>query len=60
LNLDVPVAVSGVDSQLLVPKNTWKDPNKYQEFATNLVKEFNNNFAKYDVSEAIINAGPGR
>ncbi|NDV90748.1 phosphoenolpyruvate carboxykinase [Alteromonas sp. 345S023] len=59
LNLDVPVAVSGVDSQLLVPKNTWQDPDKYLEFATNLVKEFNQNFAKYEVSEAIVNAGPG-
>lgn len=59
LNLAVPVAVPGVDSQLLVPKNTWQDGNKYDEFAANLVAEFKQNFAKYEVNEAIVKAGPG-
>lgn len=59
LNLDVPVAVPGVDSHLLVPKNTWKDADKYEEFASSLVESFQQNFTKYDVSAAIVNAGPG-
>jgi len=58
LNLDVPVAVAGVDSKLLVPKNNWAEPEKYDEYAATLAKEFQQNFAKYDVSPAIIDAGP--
>lgn len=58
LNLDIPVTVSGVDSQLLNPINTWQDKQAYTDYASKLAASFNANFEKYAVSDAIKNAGP--
>ncbi len=58
LNLDVPVEIPGVDSNLLVPENTWEDKEKYKVYAQKLATDFAENFKKYDVSEEIVDAGP--
>ncbi len=60
INLDVPKAVTGVDSDLLQPKKTWANPENYEARARDLAEQFQKNFAdKYaDVSDEIRAAGP--
>jgi phosphoenolpyruvate carboxykinase (ATP) len=46
-NLAVPKSCEGVDSSILMPVNTWKDKNAYNEQAKKLATQFIKNFEKY-------------
>ena len=59
LNLDVPLKVDGVDSNLLNPIKTWEDKESYKKTLTKVVNEFNQNFKNFDVNDEIVKAGPG-
>ena len=56
--MEVPVAVDGVDSKVLNPKETWSDEGQYDKYLKNLIGQFQENFKKFSVSEAIVAAGP--
>ena len=56
--MEVPIAVDGVDSKVLTPKETWSDEGQYDEYLKNLIGQFQENFKKFSVSEAIVAAGP--
>lgn len=58
--IHVPTSCPGVPPEVLWPKNTWADPNAYDEAARNLAKRFQDNFTKFSdqVTEEVRNAGP--
>jgi phosphoenolpyruvate carboxykinase (ATP) len=58
LNLDFPVSIPGVDARYLDPKAGWGDDAAYEAQAGQLADLFLENIAKFDVSDAIIAAGP--
>jgi phosphoenolpyruvate carboxykinase (ATP) len=45
---DVPSAVSGIDSKLLRPRDTWANKAEYDETAKNLLRMFRHNFRKFE------------
>ena len=42
----VPKSIEGVDSNILNPKNTWKDKDAFEQRADKLAQEFANHFDK--------------
>ena len=56
----VPVECTGVPSEILMPRNTWKDQEAYDKAAGKLATLFDKNFEKYEAgaNEEIIAAGP--
>lgn len=58
-NVSVPKSCPNVPSEILSPKNAWKDKEAYEKQAKTLAKDFVENFKKYkDMPQEIINAGP--
>ena len=60
LNLDIPVRAPGVDDHLLDPRNTWPNPAAYDEARDALAAKFIANFERFEVAQAIVDAGPRR
>jgi len=58
LNLDFPVSIPGVDSQYVDPMAGWESEEAYNTQAKKLAALFQDNFTKFDVSDAIVAAGP--
>jgi phosphoenolpyruvate carboxykinase (ATP) len=57
--IEVPVEVAGVDSTLLDPRSTWRDPTAYEVKARELAEMFRKNFVRFEgVSPKIAAAGP--
>ena len=57
---EVPVAVNGVDSQILNPRETWSDKAAYDAKAKTLVNLFIDNFAQFEahVDQGVRQAAP--
>jgi phosphoenolpyruvate carboxykinase (ATP) len=58
-NLDMPAACPGVPDDVLDPRNTWHDKDRYDAAARRLAALFVKNFEKFgSVQKEIVNAGP--
>ena len=57
---EIPLSCPGVPSEILVPKNTWKDKANYDVVKNKLVKLFQHNFKDFEasVNADITAAGP--
>lgn len=54
----VPESVPGVPSQILSPKNTWEDPEGYEQQARELARRFVENFQQFNNAHPeIVEAG---
>ena len=60
LGFEVPVSVPGVDTALLDPRSTWRDPDAYDRKARELARMFRDNVAKFAESAGpeVASAGP--
>lgn len=56
--LQIPTSIPGVDSQLLDPRKTWSNLSDHDAAARELIAQFVENFKRFDVSDAVKNAGP--
>ncbi len=59
-NVLVPDSCPGVPSDVLVPRNTWKDKEAYDAKAGQLARLFAKNFEQYEAhaGRAVVEAGP--
>ncbi len=60
-NLEVPLALEGVDSNILDPRNTYKDSEEWKKLALELASLFIKNFEKYTDNQegkSLVAAGP--
>ena len=58
LNMDFPLEIPGVDSQYVNPRAGWNDDAAYDAQASKLALLFQDNIKNFEVSEAIVAAGP--
>ncbi|MCB0711275.1 MAG: phosphoenolpyruvate carboxykinase (ATP) [Ignavibacteriae bacterium] len=58
--LNIPTHVEGVPDEVLNPRNTWSNPEEYDEKANILAAKFNENFKTYEegAAQEIRDAGP--
>jgi phosphoenolpyruvate carboxykinase (ATP) len=57
-NMEIPKEVPGVEPQLLNPRKAWNNQDAHDLNANKLISLFIDNFKRFNVSDAVKNAGP--
>lgn len=59
-NLRYPTSVSGIDSRILNPKDSWRNKEEYNMYARKVAEKFTQNFERFadDASEEIKKGAP--
>ena len=60
-NLSIPLSLPGVDDSILDPRQTYTQPEQWQDKASDLAQRFIDNFAQYTdtpAGKALLTAGP--
>ncbi|CAK69881.1 unnamed protein product (macronuclear) [Paramecium tetraurelia] len=59
-NFAIPKTAKNIPTQILNPKNTWKNPEEFDKQVLELAEKFQINFKKYEdkATQEVINAGP--
>ena len=60
-NFEIPLQLTGVDTNILDPRNTYEDEKIWHEKAEDLASRFIENFKKYEINEeaaSLLEAGP--
>ena len=60
-DFEVPTELKGVDTHILDPRDTYENPEMWDEKAKDLANRFINNFKKYETNDegkALVEAGP--
>jgi phosphoenolpyruvate carboxykinase (ATP) len=58
LNLSIPLQVTGIESSVLNPRDSWEDKMAYDVEAKKLAELFVKNMQRFSISDAIKSAGP--
>jgi phosphoenolpyruvate carboxykinase (ATP) len=58
--LSIPARCPDVPSEILNPRNMWKDKAAYDRQAANLAARFEKNFQQFDAQAEVRAAGPGK
>jgi phosphoenolpyruvate carboxykinase (ATP) len=56
--LQVPTEIAGVPTELLIPRQTWRDQDAFDIQARKLAQMFRDNFEKYEATPQVNAAGP--
>ncbi|PIQ42895.1 MAG: phosphoenolpyruvate carboxykinase (ATP) [Gammaproteobacteria bacterium CG11_big_fil_rev_8_21_14_0_20_46_22] len=57
-NLAIPKSLPALDSNLLDPRKNYGNISAYEENAAGLIEKFQENFKKFNVSDAVLSAQP--
>jgi phosphoenolpyruvate carboxykinase (ATP) len=59
-NVLIPDSCAGVPTEVLTPRNTWRDRESYDRKARELAERFRKNFEQYAeyAGEKVVAAGP--